>query len=127
MWVPERLSLIEAASVPEAFLTAFVNLFREAGLQSDESVLIHGGASGVGTAAIQLAVAAGSRVAVTARDDRKLTTCRGLGARSHLRCHSRHFTLGLTTGNLGAALAERVGYRSRGRQLEWRLDFGLWD
>ena len=80
MRVPDRLSLTEAAAVPEAFLTAFVNLFREADLQAGESVLIHGGASGVGTAAIQLARCAGARVAVTARDDRKLAACRSLGA-----------------------------------------------
>ena len=80
MRVPERLSLAEAAAVPEAFLTAFVNLFQEAELRVRESVLIHGGASGVGTAAIQLAVCAGARVAVTARDERKLAVCRRLGA-----------------------------------------------
>ncbi len=80
MRVPDRLSLTEAAAVPEAFLTAFVNLFQEAELRAGESVLIHGGASGVGTAAIQLARCAGARVAVTARDDRKLAACRRLGA-----------------------------------------------
>lgn len=80
MRAPDRLSLTEAAAVPEAYLTAFVNLFREADLRAGESVLIHGGASGVGTAAIQLARCAGARVAVTARDDRKLQACRRLGA-----------------------------------------------
>lgn len=80
MRVPDRLSLTEAAAAPEAFLTAFVNLFREAELRAGESVLIHGGASGVGTAAIQLARCAGARVAVTARDGRKLAACRRLGA-----------------------------------------------
>ena len=80
MRVPERLSLTEAAAVPEAFLTAYVNLFQEAELRAGESVLIHGGASGVGTAAIQLAACAGARVAVTARDERKLAVCRRLGA-----------------------------------------------
>lgn len=80
MRVPERLSLAEAAAVPEAFLTAYVNLFQEAELRAGESVLIHGGASGVGTAAIQLAACAGARVAVTARDERKLAVCRRLGA-----------------------------------------------
>lgn len=78
--VPNQLSLIEAASVPEAFLTAYTNLFREAQLQPGESVLIHGGASGVGMAAIQLAVLSGCRVAVTARNNRKLIACHGLGA-----------------------------------------------
>lgn len=80
MRVPDRLSLTEAAAAPEGFLTAFVSLFREAELRAGESVLIHGGASGVGTAAIQLARCAGARVAVTARDGRKLAACRRLGA-----------------------------------------------
>lgn len=80
MGVPQRLSLTEAAAVPEAFLTAFVNLFQEGEVQAGDRVLIHGGASGVGTAAIQLAVAAGAVVAVTARDEYKLSVCQRLGA-----------------------------------------------
>ena len=60
MHVPAALSDAEAAAVPEVFLTAFVNLFMLAGVKSRESVLIHGGGSGVGTAAIQLLREAGA-------------------------------------------------------------------
>lgn len=95
MRVPERLSLTEAAAVPEAFLTAFVNLFQEAELRAGESVLIHGGASGVGTAAIQLAVCAGARVAVTARDERKLAVCRRLGAELAIDHTRQDFAAGI--------------------------------
>ena len=80
MPLPEALSFIEGGGLPEVFLTAYVNLFMEAGLAAGETVLIHGGASGVGTAAIQLARRAGATVCVTARSAAKLTACRELGA-----------------------------------------------
>ncbi len=78
--LPEDWSFVRAAAFPEVFYTAFVNLFMEAQLQPGERVLIHGGASGVGTAAIQLARAAGCRVAVTAGTPAKCTRCLELGA-----------------------------------------------
>ena len=80
MPVPQHLTLIEAAAVPEVFLTAYVNLFVEAGVAAGERVLVHGGASGVGTAAIQLLKRAGAWVAVTARSPEKLLACSRLGA-----------------------------------------------
>src|SRR6185436_9717417 len=61
MRIPERFSYQEAAAIPEAFLTAYLNLFTLGRLQPGEIALIHAGASGVGTAAIQLARAAGAR------------------------------------------------------------------
>ena len=78
--IPDRLSFEEAAAIPEAFLTAYLNLFTLGRLESGETVLIHAGASGVGTAAIQLARAAGARVIVTAGSEQKLALCRELGA-----------------------------------------------
>ncbi len=80
MRVPENWTYEQAAAIPEVFLTAFVNLFMEANLQAGETVLIHGGASGVGTAAIQLAREAGCRVFITAGTGEKTTRCRELGA-----------------------------------------------
>ena len=80
MPLPDALSFTEGGGLPEVFLTAYVNLFMEAGLAAGETVLIHGGASGVGTAAIQLARHAGATVCVTARSEDKLAACRGLGA-----------------------------------------------
>src|SRR6185436_15722411 len=70
--IPDGLSFEEAAAIPEAFLTAFLNLFTLGRLEAGESVLIHAGASGVGTAAIQLAGAAGARVLTTAGSEEKL-------------------------------------------------------
>ena len=78
--MPDNWDFTYGAAVPEVFYTAFVNLFFEAGLQPGETVLIHGGASGVGTAAIQLAKQSGCRVLATAGSDRKLECCRRLGA-----------------------------------------------
>jgi tumor protein p53-inducible protein 3 len=80
MRIPDTLSYEQAAAIPEAFLTAYLNLFTLGRLSAGESVLIHAGASGVGTAAIQLAKAAGARVFVTAGSEQKLAFCRDLGA-----------------------------------------------
>lgn len=78
--VPEGLSLQEAAAIPEVFATAYDNLIVRGALAAGETALIHGGASGVGTAAIQLAVRAGARVIATAGSDRKRAACERLGA-----------------------------------------------
>lgn len=80
MPIPENLNYEQAAAIPEAFQTAFLNLFVLGKLKQGETALIHAGASGVGTAAIQLAKAAGARVFVTAGSDEKLKFCRDLGA-----------------------------------------------
>jgi putative PIG3 family NAD(P)H quinone oxidoreductase len=78
--LPSGWSFTQAAAIPEVFYTAFVNLFLEAKLKSREIVLVHAGASGVGTAAIQLARQAGSLVIVTAGTDEKIQQCLMLGA-----------------------------------------------
>lgn len=78
--IPDKWSFAQGAAVPEAWLTAFVNLFCEGDLKKGESVLIHAGASGVGTAAIQLACDAGAEVFVTVRTESKAQACRHLGA-----------------------------------------------
>lgn len=78
--VPEGVSLADAAALPEAYCTVWTNVVDRGRLRAGESFLVHGGSSGVGTAAIQLAACAGARVAVTARDERKLAVCRRLGA-----------------------------------------------
>jgi putative PIG3 family NAD(P)H quinone oxidoreductase len=80
MPVPERLSLEEAAAVPEVFLTVFLTVFQLAALPQGGTALVHGGGSGIGTAAIQLVKAAGGRVVVTAGSDAKCARCRELGA-----------------------------------------------
>ncbi len=78
--IPSGWGFEEAACLPEVYLTAYVNIFMEAGFQPGETILIHGGASGVGTAAIQLVKAAGGRVITTAGRPDKVETCRALGA-----------------------------------------------
>ncbi|MEM6429988.1 MAG: NAD(P)H-quinone oxidoreductase [Deinococcota bacterium] len=80
MPLPSSWNFVQAAALPEVFFTAFLNLFIEAKLDKGERVLIHGGASGVGTAAIQLAKQAGSTVIVTASSEAKLAVCSDLGA-----------------------------------------------
>lgn len=80
MPVPLGWTFAQAAALPEVFYTAFLNVFLEAHLDKGEWVLIHGGASGVGTAAIQLVKHAGSNVVVTASSEEKLAMCRNLGA-----------------------------------------------
>ncbi|MFJ4770685.1 NAD(P)H-quinone oxidoreductase [Streptomyces uncialis] len=77
---PEGVSLVEAAALPEVACTVWSNLFMGAGLRPAETVLIHGGASGIGTMAIQLAKAVGATVAVTAGSRERLERCAALGA-----------------------------------------------
>jgi len=81
MPVPGAMDFVQAAAISEVWLTAYLNVFREAGLRPGETLLVHGGASGVGTAAIQLAKALGpSRVIVTVGSEAKAAACRALGA-----------------------------------------------
>jgi len=78
--VPDGLDMVEAAALPETFFTVWVNVFERAGLQPGEVFLVHGGASGIGTTAIQLANAFGARVFATARGPEKGAVCERLGA-----------------------------------------------
>jgi NADPH2:quinone reductase len=78
--VPVGLTMSEAAALPETVFTVWHNVFQRGGLQPGETLLVHGGSSGIGTTAIQLAKALGSRVAITAGDDAKCEACRKLGA-----------------------------------------------
>jgi putative PIG3 family NAD(P)H quinone oxidoreductase len=78
--VPRGVSLVEAAGLPEVTATVWSNVFMLAGLRESESFLVHGGSSGIGTMAIQLAKAHGARVLCTAGSTEKLERCRALGA-----------------------------------------------
>ena len=77
---PAGVTLIDAAGLPEVACTVYANVFQRAGLAPGEILLVHGGASGIGTMAIQLARAHGARVACTAGTPAKLERCRELGA-----------------------------------------------
>ncbi|MGQ4878317.1 NAD(P)H-quinone oxidoreductase [Billgrantia sp. LNSP4103-1] len=89
--LPEGFGLREAAALPEVFATAWLNLFMEGQLSAGERVLLHAGASGVGTAAIQLCRAFGRPCFVTAGSDAKLTACRELGADAVFNRHEGSF------------------------------------
>jgi len=78
--VPDTLDLVDAAGLPEAVSTTWSNVFMTAGIVAGETLLVHGGSSGIGTTAIQLATALGIRVATTAGSAEKLEACRLLGA-----------------------------------------------
>ncbi|MCC7167322.1 MAG: NAD(P)H-quinone oxidoreductase [Rhodospirillales bacterium] len=78
--IPKPLSMVEAAGLPETFFTVWHNVFERAGLKPGETFLVHGGTSGIGTAAIALAKAFGARVIATANGPRKVAACRELGA-----------------------------------------------
>jgi putative PIG3 family NAD(P)H quinone oxidoreductase len=78
--VPDALSYEEAAALPEVYLTVFLNVFELGALPEPGRLLVHGGGSGIGTAAIQLGKLAGANVIVTAGSDEKCARCRALGA-----------------------------------------------
>jgi putative PIG3 family NAD(P)H quinone oxidoreductase len=77
---PRGLDLVGASAIPETFLTVWTNVFQRGRLQAGESILVHGGSSGIGTAAIQLARAFGARVFATAGSAVKCAACERLGA-----------------------------------------------
>jgi NADPH:quinone reductase len=78
--VPKGLSAVEAAALPETYFTVWTNVFDRGRLQPGETALVHGGTSGIGTTAIQLATAFGSHVLATAGSDEKCRACERLGA-----------------------------------------------
>jgi putative PIG3 family NAD(P)H quinone oxidoreductase len=102
--VPEGLDLVGAAALPEAACTVWSNVFMLAGLREGETLLVHGGSSGIGTFAIQLAIAFGARVAVTSGSAAKLDRCRQLGAEIAINYRDEDFVAGLkeATGGRGA-------------------------
>jgi putative PIG3 family NAD(P)H quinone oxidoreductase len=118
MPIPADWSFEQAGGLPEVFFTAYLNLFMEAGLKEGETVLIHGGASGVGTAGIQLVHQAGCRVIVTAGTDDKVARCRDLGADlainykkedfdKRIRAHTNGEGVDVILDMVGAAYLER--------------------
>ena len=78
--IPAGMDLVHAAAIPETFFTVWTNVFERGRLVAGESILIHGGSSGIGTTAIQLAHALGARVITTAGSDEKCAACASLGA-----------------------------------------------
>jgi putative PIG3 family NAD(P)H quinone oxidoreductase len=116
--VPDGISLVESAALPEVVSTVWSNVFMTANLQPGQTLLIHGGSSGIGTMAIQLARAVGARVAVTAGTSEKLEACRNLGAEILINYREQDFVevLADATGGSGAdVILDNIGakYLSR--------------
>lgn len=89
--IPEGYDFIQAAALPETFFTVWSNVFDRARLSAGETLLVHGGSSGIGTTAIQLAKAFGARVAVTAGSDVKCEFCLQLGADAAINYRTQDF------------------------------------
>ena len=89
--IPKGFSFVEAAAIPETYYTVWSNLFDRACLQTGERVLIHGGSSGIGSTAIQLAKAFGVTVLTTAGSDAKLEFCKNLGADTAINYRAEDF------------------------------------
>ena len=89
--VPPGLTLSQAAAIPETFFTVWTNVFERGYLAPDEILLVHGGASGIGTTAIQLAQALGSRVIATVGSNEKAEVCANLGAERVVNYHEEDF------------------------------------
>lgn len=108
--VPEGYSDIQAAALPETFFTVWHNLFERAALQPQEVLLVHGGASGIGTAAIQLGKAFGARVFATAGTAEKCLACEQLGAEKAFNYHHEDFVDGVKSACKGAnVILDMVG------------------
>jgi putative PIG3 family NAD(P)H quinone oxidoreductase len=89
--VPRGLTMVEAAAIPETFFTVWTNVFDRGRLKAGERILIHGGSSGIGTAAIQLARAFGAQVIVTAGSRAKCEACLQLGAHQAINYREQDF------------------------------------
>jgi putative PIG3 family NAD(P)H quinone oxidoreductase len=100
--VPRGMDVVTAAGIPETFFTVWTNVFQRGHLQAGESILVHGGSSGIGTTAIQLAKARGSRVFATAGSVEKCAACERLGA---------DLCINYRDGDFVAAVRERTNGR----------------
>jgi len=119
--IPGEMSVTQAAAVPETFFTVWTNLFRRGGLRPGERVLIHGGSSGIGTTAIQLAHASESIVFATAGSDAKCEACRRLGADVAINYRTHDFVdvvRGETSGNGVDVVLDIIGGDYFGRNVE---------
>jgi NADPH2:quinone reductase len=109
---PSQLALEEAAALPETFFTVWFNVFERARLRSGETLLVHGGSSGIGTSAILLGKAFGARLVVTAGTAAKCAACRELGADHAINYHEQDFveaTLRATDGRGADVILDMVG------------------
>ena len=118
MPLPTGLSLVEAASVPEVACTVWSNVFMTAHLRAGERFLVHGGAGGIGTMAIQLAAARGAEVYATAGSPEKLELCRSLGATRAIDYHDEDFVEVLEEAGGADVILDNMGAKYLGRNVE---------
>jgi NADPH2:quinone reductase len=126
MTVPPALSMLEAGALPETLMTVWHNVFERGGLKSGETLLIHGGSSGIGTMAIQLATAFGSKVIVTVGSQDKADACLKLGAIRAINYKSEDFvavTKEVTGGQGANVILDMVG----GSYIEQNYDAAAMD
>ena len=110
--VPRGMDIVTAGAIPETFFTVWTNVFQRGRLTQGESILIHGGSSGIGTTAIQLAKARGARVFATAGSPDKCAACEGLGAERCINYRDADFVAevrGLTGGRGVDVILDMVG------------------
>jgi putative PIG3 family NAD(P)H quinone oxidoreductase len=119
--IPERFDLKQAASLPEALFTAWLNVFMLGHLKAGEWLLVHGGSSGVGTTAIQLARLEGASVVATAGSAAKCEVCVKLGASSAINYREQDFVVGVkaaTAGHGADVILDMVGGKYAKRNVE---------
>lgn len=119
--IPNGFDMIQAAALPETFFTVWSNLFDRAKLKAGETILIHGGTSGIGTSAIQLAKAFGATVITTSGSDDKCETCKSLGADHVINYKTQDFvekTLEYTGGNGADIILDMVAGDYIGRNVK---------
>jgi putative PIG3 family NAD(P)H quinone oxidoreductase len=110
--VPRGLDLVQAAAIPETFFTVWTNVFERGALKPGEVLLVHGGTSGIGTTAIQLAAQLGSRVIATAGGADKAAACRSLGAERAIDYRQEDFVaavMEMTQGKGANVILDMVG------------------
>lgn len=125
--LPKGLSVLEAASLPETVFTVWQNLFHIARLRAGETLLVQGGSSGIGVAAIQMAKAQGARVIGTAGSDEKCAACVKLGADHAINYRTQDFveqTLRLTDGRGANVVLDMVAGDYIGRELRCLAEDG---
>ncbi len=122
--VPDGLSLKQAACLPETFFTVWSNVFMRGGLQAGEKFLVHGGSSGIGTTAIQLARAKGARVFTTAGSDEKCAACRDLGAELAINYKTDDFVEKVKAEGGADVILDMVGGPYMQRNLKTLADDG---
>lgn len=125
--IPKGMDFISAAALPETFFTVWTNLFDRGNLKKGETLLVHGGASGIGTTAIQVAKAAGAKVFVTAGDAEKCRACEKLGAVAAINYKAKDFVaeiMRLTGGRGVDVILDMVGGDYLNRNLQALSPYG---